>query len=643
MTNSDQQSQPRPSLRSRFQYGLDNFMSRGTLALISGLGLLSLVIILLAGAIVSLGRLLTAPSGNTEGMTFGEAVWASLMRTLDAGTMGGDEGWGFRFTMLAVTIGGILIVSALIGVLTSGVESKMNELRKGRSHVLESGHTLILGWSPQVFTILSELIEANLSQPKARIVILADQDKIEMEDEIQARVTLRGKTRIICRSGLPIDLNDIEIGSPNSARAIIILPPEGNKADSHVVKTIMAITNHPNRNPNPYHIVTQVHNPDNLEVIRLLSQRDKIQPVLVGDLISRLTAQTSRQPGLSVVYTELLGFNGDEIYFQEPPSLLGKTYAQALLAYEDSAVMGIKQPDGTILLNPPMNTLLQSGDQIFALSADDDTIFTSDLSFFPIDETILQPISSSVKPRIEHTLILGWNKCATSILRELDHYVSKGSQIDIVTSLDVQSEFTSCCHDYKNQKVHLRQADPTHRRVLDDLKVADYDHVIVLSEAGLDVQSADARTLVTLLHLRDLSERDDTPFSIVSEMLDLRNRQLAEVTHVDDFIISEHLVSLMMSQLAENPKLHAIFTDIFDPEGSEIYLKPVCDYVRSGVPVNFYTLVASASQRGETAIGYRLEHQSDDPAESYGIHTNPKKSAQVTFSPQDKLIVLAES
>ena len=54
------------------------------------------------------------------------------------------------------------------------------------------------------------------------------------------------------------------------------------------------------------------------------------------------------------------------------------------------------------------------------------------------------------------------------------------------------------------------------------------------------------KTLVTLLHLRDIAERDETPFSIVSEMLDLRNRELAEVAGVDDFIISEHLVSLMM-------------------------------------------------------------------------------------------------
>ena len=48
----------------------------------------------------------------------------------------------------------------------------------------------------------------------------------------------------------------------------------------------------------------------------------------------------------------------------------------------------------------------------------------------------------------------------------------------------------------------------------------------------------DAKTLVTLLHLRDMAQKDETPFSIVSEMLDLRNRELAEATQVDDFIVS---------------------------------------------------------------------------------------------------------
>jgi ion channel POLLUX/CASTOR len=167
--------------------------------------------------------------------------------------------------------------------------------------------------------------------------------------------------------------------------------------------------------------------------------------------------------------------------------------------------------------------------------------------------------------------------------------------------------------------------------------------VIALSYAGLDIQEADARTLVTLLHLRDIAERDDTPFSIVSQILDLRNRELAEVAHVDDFIVSDHLVSLLMAQLSENGKLYDVFADIFDPEGSEIYLKPIGDYIETDRAVNFYTLVEAARQRGEIAIGYRLMKDTKDPLQSYGVHTNPKKSELVTFAPGDKIIVVAEN
>jgi len=40
-------------------------------------------------------------------------------------------------------------------------------------------------------------------------VILADKDKIEMEDEIKSRLPDRKRTRIVCRRGDPIDLDEI--------------------------------------------------------------------------------------------------------------------------------------------------------------------------------------------------------------------------------------------------------------------------------------------------------------------------------------------------------------------------------------------------------------------------------------------------
>ncbi|MEZ0395541.1 MAG: potassium transporter TrkA [Anaerolineales bacterium] len=639
----------KPTLKQRLRYFFDNFMSRGTVALIGGLGLVSLVIIVAAGAVISLGGLPLAPEGSTKPMGFVEAAWESLMRTFDAGTMGSDQGWGFRLVMLFVTIGGILIVSTLIGVLTAGVEGKLDELRKGRSQVLEEGHILILGWSPQIFTILSELMIANENQKKACLVVLADRDKVEMEDEIRARVERRGRTRIICRSGNPIDMTDLEIASPHTAKAIIILPPEDEDPDSQVIKTILALTNHPERRPEPYHIVTQIRDPPNMEVVRMIGSRDQVQAILTGELIARLTAQTSRQSGLSVVYTELMNFGGDEIYFKEEPLLVGKTFAEALLQFEDSAVIGLCFADGSVTLNPPMETRLAPGDQVIAISEDDDTIHLHHLETIPIDAQAIAAAAAPRPARPEKCLILGWNACAPTIIRELDHYVPKGSQVLVVADARLSPEAASAgedlrrrLKDLKNQRLAFQHGDTTDRAFLDELEAAEYDHIIVLSYDGLDVQRADAKTLVTLLHLRSIAETDETPFSIVSEMMDLRNRELAEATRVDDFIVSDHFVSLMMAQLAENPALMPVFGDIFDPEGSEIYLKPAGEYVALGRPVNFYTVVEAAARRGQVAFGYRLAAEAAVKEKSYGVHTNPAKSEEVVFAENDRIIVLAE-
>jgi hypothetical protein len=189
----------------------------------------------------------------------------------------------------------------------------------------------------------------------------------------------------------------------------------------------------------------------------------------------------------------------------------------------------------------------------------------------------------------------------------------------------------------------VKEGDIRDRDLLESLEAAEYDHVIVLAYSHLEQQEADAITLVALLHLRDIAEHDETPFSIISEMLDLRNRELAEAARVDDFIVSDHLISLMMAQLSENSALEGVFADLFDPQGAEIYLKPVGDYVKTGAAVDFYAVVEAARRRGETAIGYRLMNECYMEDKSYGVHINPRKSARLSFSPEDKVIVIAES
>ena len=169
------------------------------------------------------------------------------MRTLDPGTMGGDTGrWAFLLAMLAVTLGGIFIVSTLIGVLTTGLEGKLDELRKGRSLVIETDHTVILGWSPQIFTIVTELVAGQREPAQAAHRDPGRQGQGRDGGRDPRRVPDTGTTRIVCRTRQPDRPRRPGDRQPARPRAsIIVLAPETDDPDADVIKTILAITNNP--------------------------------------------------------------------------------------------------------------------------------------------------------------------------------------------------------------------------------------------------------------------------------------------------------------------------------------------------------------------------------------------------------------
>jgi len=142
---------------------------------------------------------------------------------------------------------------------------------------------------------------------------------------------------------------------------------------------------------------------------------------------------------------------------------------------------------------------------------------------------------------------------------------------------------------------------------------------------------------VTLLHLRDMLAKRGHNGSIVSEMRDDRDRALAQLTRADDFVVSEQMVSLLLTQISENRHLESVFTDLFDPEGAEIYIRPATYYVRQTPDQTFATLVEAARRRGEVAIGYRLT----EPGDGHGVVLNPDKAQPMP--PIDRVIVLANN
>ncbi len=624
----------RPSAGDRARYLFDRSMSGGTIALIGWLALISLVIIVVAGVVLAVTRI--APEG-AEPLDFMEAFWEALMRTLDAGTMGADAGWAFRIVMLVVTLAGIFLVSALIGVLSAGLEAKISELRKGRSRVLESGHTIILNWSPSIVNIVAELALAN---PKGRIVILADRDKVEMEDEIAAKTSKLG-VDVICRSGDPCDLNDLAIVNPGAAKSIIVLAPDGEDPDSQVIKTILAITNGPARGTQPFQIVAEIREARNAELARTVGGAE-VQLVLADDLISRILVQSTRQSGLSGVFTELLGFEGSEIYTAKIDALKGMTFGDALGAFDKGVLMGLCDDRQAVRLNPPMDTIIGEGDRAVVVADSQSAIRARPNKRAPVDEAAIRAHRAQ-SPSPKRILMLGWNRRGPAIAYELSRFVVAGSVLTVAADApQFEAEAAALAGAYPNLSVAVKALDATRQAALSDLDVTSYDHVIVLGYTdSMGVQSADTRTLVTLLQLRKLSDAAGRHISVVSEMADARNRALAEVTRADDFVVSNQLVSLMLAQASENKYISAIFSELLDENGSEVYIRPASEYVAGDRPVTFDTIVEAARQRGEVAFGYK-ETVADRGARNMGgVVLNPPRHTARIYAATDSVVVLA--
>ncbi len=623
----------RRSVGQRVRYRFDNTIARGTLPVIGYLAVLTIGLVLFAAFVLAI----TGTAINEDKHPgLGEAFWQSLLRILDPGTFSGDNGWFLRVVMLVVTLIGISIAAVLIGLIASGIEQRIEMMRRGRSAVIERDHTLILGFSPRIFTVVAELCVANENRKRPAIVVLADRDKQEMEEELSARIQKLHGSRVVCRTGSPSSLHDLEIANVSDARSVIVLGDSDAAGDASVVKSVLAVL-HALENPDTP-IVAEIRDAETARALHEASG-GRVLTVRATDVIARITAQACRQAGLSAVCQDLLDFDGDELYFAPADPLVGRTFGDSLLAYEVSSVIGIRYRDGTSAVNPPMDTVFAAGDSIIAIAEDDDTIVFTGFRDEVIGDVPLGPAASGP----EQLLVVGWNWLGPAILMELDQFVPPRSAVDVLVDPDLvdPSELAEIPVERLRVRFEAERADLD--ELTDTVSGRTFDHVIILGyRDGLSASEADARTLLTLLLLRRAlheSAIDGSRCRIVTELLDAADVELAQATGADDFVVSDAMSSYMLTQLSENPELGPVFADLFDAEGSAIGLKPAPWYVRDEGAVEFGRIVAAARLRGEVAVGYRLAHGADG-ASSPEVVMNPAKSASISVGAADQIVVI---
>ena len=607
------------------RYRFDAALSRGPAVVISWLGLVTLSVIVISALTMALFRL-HGINGDEKPLGFFEAFWQSLLRVIDGGTFAGDKTPLTRLVALLITLCGIFLAGSLIGLIASSVDHQIDELRKGRSAVVEDDHTLILGWSPRVPAVVSELVVANASRKKAAVVVLAGQDKTEMEEALRDRVGDFGSTRLVCRSGDTADPRALDLVNARGARSIIIVGAD----DAATVKTLLALRTMGGDDAER-HIVAEMADEGITQSTRSLFG-PRLVAVNSDSVVAELTAQACRQRGLSAVFRELLDFDGDEVYFAPFAQLVGQTYATAQLSFDKSAVFGLLR-NGRVQLNPPADTVIAAGDELIAIAPDDSEFTYSGVA--PVSRR-LEHVDQGRSSEPRRIIVAGWSGLGPRVIEELDEFLGPETTLELMLDPDrVDIAEVRESIDVHNVAVEISELRGGPELVAAQAARRAFNEVIVLGyRQGMTADEADARTLLTLLAFSQV-RRDEAvgPVRMVAELLDQRHATLATATGADDFIVSDELTSLMLAQLSERLELIQVFDDLFDREGSTIESRPAIEYGAVGT-VTFAEIVESASRRGHSAIGYRQ-------ASSGAVVLNLSKAANVELSNADEVIVVS--
>jgi ion channel POLLUX/CASTOR len=625
-----------PTLGNKIRYHVDRFLSWSPLSRFLGLFILSFILILICG-----GLAVAVEAPKEKNLL--EGMWWAMTRVLDAGTMGDDEGTLVRMVGTLSTLCGLGVVALLIGLVSSSIGEKIDDLRKGKSPVIDENHTLILGYGEKVFTLLRELRVANANQSKASVVILSGQEKEDVETAVRERMGDMLSTRVVVRQGQTSSVHDLRKVGAGRAKSIVILSENNGGTDSSdaadmgVIKALLALRRIPHA-LKKNHTVVELVNPQRRSVVEQLGAGG-VEVVTMSQTLSRMMVQTARQNGLANVYRNLLSYEGSEFYFKACPELTGQPFGEAQWKTRGAVVCGVRRAQngavGTITINPPDEWVLEAQDELLVIAEDDDSFDFAARHAPSLPLGFVGAVATVKKP--ERILVCGTSDKLADMLREFDNYVLAGSEAWLMPGEEqsVFEEFMATeLGALKNLRLRYVAGAPSNPDALKQVISSDFGVTLVIAGNG-DTEEADARTVMTVLLLRDFYRAlGDKKPRIISEILDPRTKDLLEQDYGADFVVSSEMTSMLLAQVSERRELNAVFADLFDSDGNEVYLKRAACFVVPGSAAPWLSIQLVARQRGEVAIGYA----------KHGALPiiNPPQTEAVLLSAEDRVIVLAE-
>ncbi len=653
----------KPTFRERLRYRSDQFFQSGFTLQLFISSIIIIAVIVLFFAVVEIFQIDPGPDYGANPSSDEGPYWPSVrlwwVITHILETYWLETGTFSQILATMLTLFNFLVFAAIIGLVGSRIQMRLEQLKRGTSRVVEDEHIIILGWSGKVVPIIREL-QTGLEDRKQVYVLFTERSIDDVEEMLRKSFGRRGSPRWVIRQGSMTDMNDLQLLSIERAKSIIILQRDhgSDRGDAQVVKTIMAtahiIENGTDAGQAQPRIIAEIEHPSMVRLARAAAGKSSVSIVEPLEQLSKIILQTARQEGLVDVYDEILTHSRNELHLTPVRDAVGQSWEDTMFSFPKAIPIGLFR-DGKPMLAPGTATspvTLQHGDCIIALARNEDDMRMASPSV-PEAARTPQAFPNGSPAVIRHILILGWNEKVYPLLKEYSGYARAADEefsVAIVSPsipADLSAgEITSVIGSGAELRLSIAHDDYLHPEVYEALDADRYDALVVLGDhyRSAQIDDPDTRVIMTLLLLRSMRDQHTSGTrrqQVVGEILDVSNKELAESTgSVRDVIISNNLVSRIIAQISREPRIEAVMRDLIDEEGMEIYFKPASLYAEADEEVTFDQLLLATLRKGEVAMGYSRCGENDS---SPAITLNPGRRERLRVTDDLALVVLSET
>jgi len=468
---------------------------------------------------------------------------------------------------VVVVIEIVLFSGVIIALTTNAIKDYFAKKNASGGKIYLEDHIVVLNWNSKVPELVSDLLFAD--EVDTTVVIMADIEKNYAEKMIRNVVSRKKydsenlqKLSVIVKKGDPLLKTELSDVSIEHAKAIIIMSEndsmemtnvEISQSDLYAIKVLLSVGSVSTKK-NTATIVEVKDIKTKTIIVEMATTVDtlynlRVIPVCFDKRLGQIIAQTAISSEIEKVYLSLFSFAGSEVYEANRQSvedyLLTHSHGVPVFKGNDTLyVVAEKESHAAIIRKNPYRTekRLKMNEPI------------------PFLDTNIVIIGKNNKQRYVMDSFIEYEKISGNHFRA---EVIEQDQIDKMFSKINESD-----EDFK---------------------------VLILSDDTAKQDSYDANVILTLLKAHSKIKRKGV--QIIAEILDPKNDGIIKDFNIDNTIISNKIISLLLSKLALFPstgpfydELLTISADKDTGDRCSILIRPCSDLFQETFPLRFSSL-----------------------------------------------------